>query len=138
MTLILIRWFVLTAAIIVASHLLNGIQVRDIFSSFSAAAVLGLLNVSIRPLLILMTLPINILSLGLFTFLINALMLKMVSVMIPGFEVRGFWAAILGSLVISVVSWLLNFIISTIGGADKGGDKPDYIDMNRGKGGKWE
>ncbi len=75
MVSLVIRWFILTAAIVVASHLLQGIRISDLSSSFLAAAVLGLLNVSLRPVLILFTLPLNILSLGLLTFVINALML---------------------------------------------------------------
>jgi putative membrane protein len=134
MASILIRWFVLTGSITVASYLLQGIRINDPFSAVLAAAVLGLLNVFIRPVLILLTLPINILSLGLVTFLINALMLKMVSFVIPGFEVHGFWTAVGGSLIISVVSWLLNRFLRDVGSRKK----PDYIDMNRGEDGKWE
>ena len=80
-----------------------------------AAAVLGILNAFFRPIALLLTLPINILSLGLFTFIINALMLKMASGIIPGFDVYGFWTAISGSLLISVISWLLNSFISEKG-----------------------
>ncbi|MBI4632507.1 MAG: phage holin family protein [Deltaproteobacteria bacterium] len=133
-----IRWFVLTVAIIIASYLLDGIRVSGLSSAFFAAAVLGLLNVSIRPLLILLTLPINILSLGLVTFLINALMLKIVSAIIPGFDVHGFWTAIVGSLIISAVSGLLNLFIRDINRDIGAGNKPDYIDMNRKEDGRWE
>jgi putative membrane protein len=138
MALLFIRWLALTAAITVASYLLQGIWVKDLFSCILAAAVLGLLNVSIRPLLILFTLPINILSLGLFTFFINALMLKMVSLVIPGFEVRGFWAAVVGSLIISIVSGLFNRFIRDVGRDSGSRNNPDYIDMKRGEGGRWE
>jgi putative membrane protein len=76
---ILIRWFIVTAAIIAASYTIEGIRVSGFFSAFWAAAVLGILNAVLRPVLIVLTLPINILSLGLFTFVINAFLLKMVS-----------------------------------------------------------
>ncbi len=109
---ILIRWLTTTAAIVATSYLLDGIQVSGFFSALLAAALLGILNACFRPIALLLTLPINILSLGLFTFIINALMLKMASGVIPGFDVYGFWTAIFGSLLISLISWLLNSFIS--------------------------
>jgi putative membrane protein len=83
--------------------------------------------------LLILTLPINILTLGLFTFIINAFLLKMVSGVIPGFEVYGFWTAVFGSLIISVVSWLLNSFISDRGRVER----IDYIDLKK-KGDRWE
>ena len=100
------------AAIVATSYLLNGIHVSGFFPAFFAAALLGILNAFFRPIALLLTLPINILSLGLFTFIINALMLKMASGVIPGFDVYGFWTAIFGSLLISFISWLLNSFIT--------------------------
>ena len=129
----LIRWLILTVAIIVASYLLEGIHISGFFSALFAAAALGILNALFRPILILLTLPINILTLGLFTFIINALMLKLASGVIPGFEVYGFWTAVFGSLIISVVSWLLNSFISDRGRVER----VDYIDLKR-KGDRWE
>jgi putative membrane protein len=130
---LLIRWLILTIAIIVASYLLEGIHISGFFSAFCAAAILGILNALFRPVLIILTLPINILTLGLFTFIINALMLKMASGVIPGFEVYGFWTAVFGSLIISFVSWLLNSFISDRGRIER----VDYIDLKK-KGDKWE
>jgi putative membrane protein len=127
---VLVRWLVLTAAIIVASYLLDGIQVKGFFSAFFAAAILGVLNAFFRPILIILTLPINILTLGLFTFIINALLLKMASGVISGFDVQGFWAAVFGSVIISVVSWALNSFISPKG-------RVEYIDLKK-KGDRWE
>ena len=112
---LLIRWLTLTAAIIFTAYLLDGIQVSGFVSAFFAAAMLGILNALFRPILILLTLPLNILTLGLFTFVINALMLKMASGVISGFDVHGFWSAIFGSLIISLVSWLLNAFINERG-----------------------
>ncbi len=112
---ILIRWLTTTAAIVATSYLLDGIQVSGFLPAIFAAAMLGILNAFFRPIALLLTLPINILSLGLFTFIINALMLKMASGVIPGFGVYGFWTAIFGSLLISVISWLLNAFISEQG-----------------------
>jgi putative membrane protein len=112
---IFIRWLTTTAAIVATAYLLDGIQVSGFFSAVFAAAVLGILNAVLRPVALLLTLPINILSLGLFTFIINALMLKMASGIIPGFGVYGFWTAIFGSLLISLISWLLNSFIGEQG-----------------------
>ena len=109
---ILIRWLTTTAAIVATSYLLDGIHVSGFLPAFFAAALLGILNAFFRPIALLLTLPINILTLGLFTFIINALMLKMASAVIPGFDVYGFWTAIFGSLLISLISWLLNSFIS--------------------------
>lgn len=109
---ILIRWLTTTAAIVATSYLLDGIQMSGFFSAVFAAALLGILNAFLRPIALLLTLPINLLTLGLFTFIINALMLKMASALIPGFDVYGFWTAIFGSLLISLISWLLNSFLS--------------------------
>ncbi len=130
---LLIRWLILTAAIIIASYLLDGIHISGFFSAFLAAAILGVLNALFRPVLIILTLPINILTFGLFTFIINALMLKMASSVIPGFEVQGFWTAVFGALIISFVSWLLNSFISDRGRIER----VNYIDLKK-KGDKWE
>ena len=134
---ILIRWLILTAAILSAAYLLEGIEVRDFFSAFLAAAVLGILNAFFRPVLILLTLPINILSLGLFTFVINAFLLKLASGVIPGFEVHGFWTALFGSLIITLVSFLLNALIrrEPDGNGSHGDD--DVIDLNKRGGNRW-
>lgn len=112
---ILIRWLTLTGAILFTSYLLESIQVSGFVAAFFAAATLGIFNALFRPILILLTLPLNILTLGFFTFVINALMLKMASAVIAGFEVQGFWSAVFGSLMISIVSWLLNSFISERG-----------------------
>ena len=110
--------------------------------------MLGFLNAFFRPIALLLTLPINILSLGLFTFIINALMLKMASGLIPGFNVYGFWTAIFGSFLISVISWLLNTFISEQGTVTsinvKHGrkatmrDRDDTIDLEHKGDNKWE
>lgn len=145
---ILIRWLTTTAAIVATAYLLDGIQVSGFFSAVFAAAVLGILNAVLRPIALLLTLPINILSLGLFTFIINALMLKMASGIIPGFGVYGFWTAIFGSLLISVISWLLNSFISeqgTVASINRKhgrntamGEQDDTIDLEHKGNNRWE
>ena len=130
---VLLRWLVLTAAVLTASWLLDGIRVNGIFPALLAAALLGILNAILRPLLILLTLPLNILTLGLFTFVINALMLMIVSAIIPGFYVRGFWTAVLGALIIGGASWLLNRFVGSEGKVETA----DYIDLKQRRG-RWE
>jgi putative membrane protein len=126
-----LRWLILTFSIIATSYLIDGIQVSGFLSAFSAAAILGILNAFFRPILLILTLPVNILSLGLFTFVINAIVLMMVSGVISGFEVYGFWSAVFGSLLISLVSWLLT---SFIGGRGT----VQYIDLKNVGGNRWE
>ena len=128
---LLIRWLFLTVAILVAAHLIQGFEVKGFWSAFLAAAILGVLNALFRPVLIILTLPINILTLGLFTFVINAVLIMMVSGVVGGFEVHGFWSALLGSLIISLVSWLLNSFINEQG-------RVSTIDMKKRQDGKWE
>jgi len=128
---ILFRWIILTVAIFFAAYVIDGIHVSGFFSAFFAAAILGILNAFLRPVLIILTLPFNIITFGLFTFIINALLLKMAAGVIKGFEIDGFWPAILGALLISIVSWILNWIIS-----DRG--RVEYIDLKKGQGGRWE
>jgi putative membrane protein len=125
------RWLTLTGAIILAAYLLDGIRVSGFGSALFAAAMLGVLNAFFRPIALILTLPINILTLGLFTFVINALMLKMASGVIPGFDVMGFWTSIFGALIISIVSWLANSYIS-------GHGKIAYIDLHQRGNNRWE
>ena len=128
---ILVRWLILTVSIIITSYLRVGIEVSNFFSAFFAAMVLGILNALFRPVLIIITLPINILTLGLFTFVINALLLSMVSGIVRGFDVHGFWAAVFGSLIISLVSWMLTSLVN-----EKG--KISYIELKKTDRGTWE
>jgi putative membrane protein len=128
---IFLRWLILTFSIIATSYLIDGIQVSGFVSAFFAAAILGILNAFFRPILLILTLPVNILSLGFFTFVINAIVLMMVSGVISGFEVNGFWSAVFGSLLISLVSWLLT---SFIGGRGT----VQYINLKNVGGNRWE
>ena len=128
---LLVRWLVLTVAIVFSSYLISGIQVSGFFSALFAAAILGILNVFFRPILFILTLPINILTLGLFTFVINALILKMASGVISGFEVHGFWSAVFGALVISAFNWILNSLINERG-------RVEYMDLRKRDDDRWE
>lgn len=142
MTGLIIRWLILTSAVMAASYLIDGIRISGFFSAFFTAAVLGILNVFFRPVLLILTLPINIMTLGLFTFVINALLLKMASGVIPGFDVYGFWSAIFGSLVISGVNWILSSFIKVHGRVDRvetaKREEGNYIDLEKQDDDKWE
>jgi putative membrane protein len=126
-----LRWLALTLAILLASRLISGIEAAGFWAAFSAAAILGILNAFLRPVLFILTLPINILSLGLFTFVINAVLLMMVSGVISGFTVNGSGPALLGSLVISLVSWALTSLVSERGTIE-------VIDLHRRGDDRWE
>jgi putative membrane protein len=126
-----IRWLILTASIIITSYVMDGIYVRSFFSAFFAAAALGILNAVFRPIFIVLTLPITVLTLGLFLFAVNAIMLMMASGLISGFEVRGFWSAVFGSLLISLISWFLTSFISEKGSIQ-------YIDLKKVGKDRWE
>ena len=128
---LLIRWLTVTGAIAIAAYLLDGIHVSGFMAAFWAAAILGVLNAFFRPIALILTLPINILSLGFFTFVINDAMLKMASSLIPGFDVHGFWTAIFGSLIVSTVSFGINVFIS-----EKG--EVDTIELHHRGGNRWE
>lgn len=134
---LIVRWLILIVAITLASYLIDGIRINGVFSAIFTAAILGLLNVFFRPILLILTLPINILTLGLFTFVINAFMLKMVSGVIPGFDVHGFWPAIFGSLIISAVNWILSSFINEKGRVERV-ERPDYIDLEKRDDDTWE
>lgn len=128
---IALRWLTLTGAILLASYLLRGIHVSGFLSALGAAAALGIFNAIFRPIALILTLPINILTFGLFTFIINALMLKMASGVISGFDVIGFWPAIFGSLIISLTSFALNSLIAENG-------RVDVIDLKHRGHNRWE
>ncbi len=103
----------MTLAVLLTSYLLPGIVITGPIEAGIAALVLGLVNAFIRPLLIILTLPITILSLGLFLVVINALLLQLVARIVDGFFVVGLGSAILGSIVISIISWMINSMIRT-------------------------
>jgi putative membrane protein len=137
---IFIKWIILTAAVMITAYLFDSITVTGFFSALFAAAVIGMLNMLLRPILIILTLPVNIMTFGLFTFLINALMLKMASGLISGFTVTGFWSTVFGAVVISIVNWILNvFLLTFIQTGDRGAPpvNPGEIELKN-RGGRWE
>ncbi len=105
------RWIVNAAALLLVAYMYSGVHVTDFWAALIAAIVLGLVNAVIRPLLVILTLPATILTLGLFLFVINALMFWLVAEVVHGFTVDGFMAALIGSILYSILtlitSWLL-------------------------------
>ncbi|GAW93181.1 phage holin family protein [Calderihabitans maritimus] len=106
------RWLLNAVALLITARIIEGIRLEGLVSALTASLILGIVNAFIRPLVILLTLPLNILTLGLFTWVINGLMLKIVSTVVAGFNVEGFWAAVVGALVLSLVSGVISFFLS--------------------------
>lgn len=108
MAAFLIRWFVTTIAVFIAERILPGIQCDSTSALLGASLLLGIVNAFVRPILLLLSLPFIIVTMGLFIFVVNALLLMFVSTIIPSFHVDGFWNAFFGSIIISIVSWALS------------------------------
>ncbi len=108
MAAFLLRWFVTTIAVLVAEKLLPGIHCAGWGALLGASLLLGIINAFVRPILLLLSLPFIIVTMGLFIFVVNALLLLLVSKIIPDFTVNGFWDAFFGAIIISIVSWALS------------------------------
>lgn len=105
---VLVRWFLLAAALLLVAHLMPGVTVSSFGSALIAAFVIGLFNTLLRPVLVLLTLPVTVITLGLFLFVINALMFWAASGVLDGFAVAGFGSALLGSLVYSLCGMVID------------------------------
>lgn len=105
---LLLRWLLNAVALLLVAYLVPGFHVSGFVTALIVALVLGIVNAIIRPIVVILTLPINILTLGLFTLVINALMILLVSKLIKGFNIDGFWPAFWGALILWVMSWLTN------------------------------
>lgn len=103
---ILVHWFITALALLITAYLLPGIVVASLYTALVVAALLGLLNLIVRPILIVLTLPLNIITFGLFTFVINALLLWFLTTIVKGFAVDGFITAIVAAVIIAAVSWV--------------------------------
>lgn len=107
---LLFKWLINALALLGIAYLIRGISVSSFYVALVAALVLGLINALVKPILILLTLPVNILTLGLFTFVINALLFWFASTVVKGFGVADFAAAFWGALCLSIVSWLTHIL----------------------------
>jgi putative membrane protein len=108
---LLLVWLVNTVSLAAVAYLMPSIQVSDFVTALVAALILGLVNAIVRPILILLTLPATILTLGLFIFVVNGLLFWMVGSFVQGFVVQGFWAGFFGAIIYSLVSWMLSSFI---------------------------
>jgi putative membrane protein len=111
----IIRIVVYTLALLLAANVVPGIRLDSLTSALVAGLLLGLINAIVRPILVVITFPITLLTLGLFLLVLNAFCLWLVSVFVSGFHVPGFWPAFWGALLVSVVSWILTALISDSG-----------------------
>ena len=108
---ILFKWILLTLSVLAASYAVKGIYVKDFWAALFAAAVLGILNTLVRPVLVILTIPITIITLGLFLLVINAAVLKLAAGFTRGFRIDGFMPAVWASIIISLVNWALHKLI---------------------------
>jgi len=108
---LLVVWLINALALVAVAYLMPSIQVSSFGAALVAALVLGLVNAVVRPVLVLLTLPVTILTLGLFIFVLNGLLFWMVGSWLQGFWVGGFWAGVLGAIVFSIISWALSALV---------------------------
>jgi putative membrane protein len=108
----LLVWILNALALLIVAYLFPGVQVQDWKAAAVAALVFGLVNMLVKPVLVLLTLPITIVTLGLFLLVINALLFWGVASVVPGFHVTGFWAALLGAVLYSFITWALSAILA--------------------------
>jgi putative membrane protein len=111
MVRLLVVWAINTMALVAVAYLMPSVSISSAGAALVAALVLGLVNTIIRPILVLLTLPVTVLTLGLFIFVINGLLFWAVGSLVPGFHVAGFWSAVLGAIVFSLLSWLLSSLV---------------------------
>lgn len=104
----LFKWLILAVAVFAMPHLIGGFRVDSFGSALALAAVLGLFNVILKPIMILLTLPLTIISLGLFLFVLNAFTLQLAAAVVSGVEIQSFGSALVCSLIVSLVSWVAN------------------------------
>ncbi len=102
------KWLLSAAALLAVAHLYSGVEVRSFGAAMIAAFLVGLLNTIVRPLLVVLTLPVTVLTLGLFLFVINALMFWSAASVLDGFHVQGFWAALIGSLLYTLLGMVID------------------------------
>lgn len=105
---LLLRWILNAAALLLIAQFLSGIEVSGWYAALITALVLGLVNAVIRPILFFFTLPINILTLGLFTFVLNGFLFWFVGTVVDGFSVAGFWPAFFGALIMGIFNWVVS------------------------------
>jgi putative membrane protein len=111
----LVRMFISAISLWLAALVVPGMHLEGLLTVLGAALVLGIVNAFIRPIVILLTLPLTIITLGLFLLVVNAMMLGLVSAMFQGFSISGFWSAVFGAIFVSFFSWLASAFIGSTG-----------------------
>lgn len=111
MMLIVIAWLINAVALLAVPYLMHSVQVDSFGAALIAALILGFVNAVVRPVLVLLTLPVTVVTLGLFILVINGLMFWIVAQLVTGFHVAGFWSAVGGAIVYSIISWALSTLI---------------------------
>jgi putative membrane protein len=108
---LLLRWALSALALVLTTKIVPGIEVKDFPTLFIAALMLGLVNAVVRPILIFFTLPLTLLTLGLFLLVVNAMTFGLTAWLVPGFVVHGFWSALFGSIVMSILASIFSMFI---------------------------
>jgi putative membrane protein len=111
---LILKWLLAACALLLVAYLYPGVQIESFTSALIAALVVGLLNTLVRPVLVILTLPVTVVTLGLFLFVINALMFWGAASLLDGFHVNGFWAAMLGSLIYSVLMLVVDAALKSV------------------------
>ena len=108
---LIISWILSALSLIIVAHIIPGFIIKSFWSALIAAVVIGLINATIGFLLKILTLPLSIITFGIFLWVINAIMLKFATIFVPGFEVKGFWAAFFGAIVLSILNMILKSLV---------------------------
>ncbi len=143
---LLFRWLMTSLAILTVPYIISGVTVADFRAALVAAAILAVLNVFVKPLLVLLTLPLTFLTLGLFLLVINALLFEFAGSLVTGITISSFWSALGASLFVSTVSWLANgmgekrlkFQFQGPRGGQRASRRERTLDLHRTDDGKWE
>jgi putative membrane protein len=108
---LILRWLISALALLALPYVISGIELKSFYIALIAAVILGLVNAVIRPILILLTLPVTVLTLGLFILVINGLLFWFVGSFVEGFHVSGFWAGFFGAILYSLITWAVNALL---------------------------
>lgn len=107
----ILTWLVTTLSLLITAYLVPGFRIDNLAAAIIAAIVLGLVNGIVRPILIILTLPLTLLTLGLFLFVVNAISISLAAALTPGFSITGFFPALIGSIILTIVSSLIHFLV---------------------------
>jgi putative membrane protein len=107
----LLHWFLASVALMITAYLVPGFRVDGFFAALIAAVVIGVVNVFVWPVLAVLTLPLTFLTFGLFLLIVNGIALKIAAALTPGFAINGFMPAVIGSIVLTIVGWLIRFVV---------------------------